>query len=93
MAFTPNATHAVAHLAVHTAIRTLMHQAVAFWPEPIDPGGLSFTAALRAACRSITVVAGTFPLSGWPANLPVSPGNWPKRSARPAACERTLKLI
>jgi len=49
-----------AHLAVHTAIRTLMHQVAACRASPIDPDRLSFTAALRAARRSITAVAGTF---------------------------------
>jgi Transposase DDE domain len=49
-----------AHLAAHTAVRTLMHQVATCQAEPIDPDRLSFTAALRAVRRSVTSTAGTF---------------------------------
>jgi hypothetical protein len=53
-----------AHLAAHTAVRTLMHQVATCQAEPIDPDRLSFTAALRAVRRSVTSTAGTFPPGG-----------------------------
>ncbi len=53
-----------AHLAAHTAVRTLMHQAATCQAEPIDPDRLSFTAALRAVRRSVTATTGIFPPAG-----------------------------
>ncbi|WP_246236506.1 IS4 family transposase [Actinomadura chibensis] len=43
-----------AHLAVYTGLRVLMHGTAVNRSEPLDPGRLSFTAALRAARRSLT---------------------------------------
>ncbi|MEU2874680.1 hypothetical protein ABZ769_36790 [Streptomyces olivoreticuli] len=52
-----------AHLAVHTAIRILMHQTAATArPAPIDPDRLSFTTALRAARRSVLSAVAPLPL-------------------------------
>lgn len=49
-----------AHLAVHAALRSLMHTAAMAYTPPIDPDRLSFTAALRAARRSLTSPEGSF---------------------------------
>jgi hypothetical protein len=48
-----------AHLLVHYAIRTLMHQAA------LDADRLSFTRSLHIARRQLTSQA-AFPLGGWP---------------------------
>jgi hypothetical protein len=50
-----------AHLAVYTALRSLMHTAALRHTSPIDPDRLSFAAALRAARRSVTALTGAFP--------------------------------
>ncbi|GHA46999.1 hypothetical protein GCM10010329_81990 [Streptomyces spiroverticillatus] len=50
-----------AHLAVHTAIRILMHRAAVDRSEPLDPDRLSFSAALRATRRSVHPHPGIFP--------------------------------
>ncbi|MFJ2630318.1 IS4 family transposase, partial [Streptomyces sp. NPDC087532] len=49
-----------AHLAVHAALRSLMHIAALRHPGPLDPDRLSFAAALRAARRSVTALTGDF---------------------------------
>lgn len=49
-----------AHLLVHFALRALMAQAVAGSPEPVDCDRLSFTTALRAARRTVTLTPGIF---------------------------------
>lgn len=43
-----------AHLVLYTGLRVLMHRAAVNRSEPLDPDRLSFTAALRAARRSVT---------------------------------------
>jgi hypothetical protein len=48
-----------AHLAVHAGLRALMCQVACAQKAPVDPDRLSFSAALRAARRSVT--AGVFP--------------------------------
>jgi hypothetical protein len=49
-----------AHLLVHYALRALMAEAASGSPEPVDCDRLSFTTALRAARRTVTVTPGIF---------------------------------
>ncbi|MCX5309106.1 hypothetical protein OG304_37695 [Streptomyces sp. NBC_00160] len=49
-----------AHLLVHHALRALMAEAAAGSPEPVDCDRLSFTTALRAARRTVTILPGAF---------------------------------
>ncbi|MFI6007196.1 IS4 family transposase [Streptomyces sp. NPDC051366] len=49
-----------AHLLVHYALRALMAEAAAGSPEPVDSDRLSFTTALRAARRTVTILPGSF---------------------------------
>ncbi|GAA3287439.1 IS4 family transposase [Streptomyces lavendulae] len=49
-----------AHLLVHHALRALMAEAAAGQPEPVDCDRLSFTTALRAARRTVTILPGSF---------------------------------
>ncbi|WP_328926695.1 IS4 family transposase [Streptomyces sp. NBC_00190] len=49
-----------AHLLVHHALRALMAEAAAGSPEPVDCDRLSFTTALRAARRTVTILPGSF---------------------------------
>ncbi|GGT73440.1 hypothetical protein GCM10010207_83910 [Streptomyces atratus] len=49
-----------AHLLVHHALRALMAEAAADHPRPVDCDRLSFTTALRAARRSVTILPGIF---------------------------------
>jgi hypothetical protein len=49
-----------AHLAVHAGLRSLMHTAALAHTPPMDPDRLSFSAALRAARRSLTAATGSF---------------------------------
>jgi hypothetical protein len=53
-----------AHLAVHAAVRAQMHRVATTLPDPLDPDRLSFTAALRAARRSVTRPTRSFPPDG-----------------------------
>ncbi|WP_327418343.1 IS4 family transposase [Streptomyces sp. NBC_01233] len=43
-----------AHLVLYTGVRVLMHRAAVNRSDPLDPGRLSFAAALRAARHSVT---------------------------------------
>lgn len=49
-----------AHLLVHYALRALIAEAAAGSPEPVDSDRLSFTTALRAARRTVTILPGSF---------------------------------
>ncbi|MFE7116548.1 hypothetical protein ACFU99_14165 [Streptomyces sp. NPDC057654] len=49
-----------AQLLVHHALRALMAEAVAQDVRPVDCDRLSFTAALRAARRTVTCTPGIF---------------------------------